>query len=206
MSAADLLTITFLRHGRSRADDEGVLEGRYDAPLTETGRAQAQARAEGWLREERIFDRAICSTLQRARATAEIVTGRLNVPLESDPDWMEYDSGAMAGLTFAEAERRFPRPAFRGPYEARAGSGESEIDIHTRAARALQNLIRRGPGRYLVVAHGGVLNAALRVITGAPHPINGSGIWFRFGDLGYATFTYQPDRHVWTMRELVETE
>ncbi len=46
-----LLSITFLRHGRSRADDENVIEGRYDSPLTETGQAQARARAEGWLRD-----------------------------------------------------------------------------------------------------------------------------------------------------------
>jgi 2,3-bisphosphoglycerate-dependent phosphoglycerate mutase len=36
------ITIFFLRHGRSSGDDEGVHEGRYDAALTETGRAQAK--------------------------------------------------------------------------------------------------------------------------------------------------------------------
>lgn len=30
--------LTLLRHGRSRADDEEVHEGRYDSPLTEAGR------------------------------------------------------------------------------------------------------------------------------------------------------------------------
>ncbi len=42
------MTITWLRHGRSSGDDEGVHEGRYDAPLTEVGRAQATARAATW--------------------------------------------------------------------------------------------------------------------------------------------------------------
>ena len=29
-----------MRHGRSRADDELVHEGRYDSPLTDVGRAR----------------------------------------------------------------------------------------------------------------------------------------------------------------------
>ena len=42
------LHLTLLRHGRSRADDENVHEGRYDSPLTAVGRAQAVALAEYW--------------------------------------------------------------------------------------------------------------------------------------------------------------
>lgn len=199
---ADLICVTFLRHGRSRADDEGVLEGRYDSPLTETGQAQAKLRGEGWLKQDVHFDRVICSTMQRARATAGIVAGILNVPLETDPDWMEVDTGPLAGMTFSEAEARYPRPAFRNPYEAICGTGESEVDLHIRAARAVQNLVRRGPGRYLVVAHGGILNCALREIIGAPYPVNKHGIWFAFQDLGYARFTYAPNAHRWVMQEL----
>lgn len=196
-----VLDITFLRHGRSRADDEHVLEGRYDSPLTEVGQAQARARAEGWLRAGVRFNLVICSTLQRARSTAEIVAGCLDAPLETDPDWMEMDHGPLAGLSHEEADRLYPRPAFRNPYEAVAGTGESEIGLHTRAARAVERLVRRGPGRYLVVAHGGILNAALRGIVGAPYPINYHGIWFHFSDLGYARFEYRPGAHIWTMQE-----
>lgn len=198
----DLLYITFLRHGRSRADDEGVLEGRYDSPLTETGHDQAKKRGESWLQQGLTFDQVICSTLQRARTTAEIVGGILGAPVETDPDWMEMDKGPLAGMRYSEAEARYPRPAFRGPYEAICGTGESEIDAHIRAARAVQSVIRRGPGRYLVVAHGGILNCALREIANAPYPVNNQGIWFVFGDLGYARFSYNPGAHRWVMQEL----
>jgi 2,3-bisphosphoglycerate-dependent phosphoglycerate mutase len=44
--------ITFMRHGRSRAEDEEVHEGRYDSPLTDIGRAQAQIRAQEFLTEK----------------------------------------------------------------------------------------------------------------------------------------------------------
>ncbi len=42
----EIIGLTLIRHGRSRADDEGVHEGRYDSPLTDTGRAQAEKRGQ----------------------------------------------------------------------------------------------------------------------------------------------------------------
>ena len=39
------MDIIFLRHGRSKADDERKHEGRYDSPLTEVGKEQAKRRA-----------------------------------------------------------------------------------------------------------------------------------------------------------------
>jgi 2,3-bisphosphoglycerate-dependent phosphoglycerate mutase len=57
------IQITLMRHGRSRADDEGVHEGRYDSPLTEIGISQVQARADEFLRREFIFDKIIASTM-----------------------------------------------------------------------------------------------------------------------------------------------
>ena len=74
--------ITFLRHGRSRADDEKVLEGRYDSPLTEMGRAQALARAVEWKGKNITFDLIITSSLQRAFETATIIGEVLGIPVE----------------------------------------------------------------------------------------------------------------------------
>ena len=47
-------------------------------------------------------------------------------------------------------------------------------------------------GQYLVVAHGGILNAALRGIVGAQPNVDGRGIWFALGDTGYARAAYIP--------------
>lgn len=44
----DEVLVYFMRHGRSRADDEGVHEGWQDSPLTDIGRAQVRARGEFW--------------------------------------------------------------------------------------------------------------------------------------------------------------
>jgi 2,3-bisphosphoglycerate-dependent phosphoglycerate mutase len=192
--------ITFIRHGRSRADDEQVHEGRYDSPLTDVGREQVYQRALQWLDARVQLDQIIASTLLRARESAEIIGRVLQIPVDLDADWMEMDNGPLAGMRYDVAMVRYPHPAFRNPYEAFAGSGESEWDLHLRAVRAVQSVIRRGPGRYLVVAHGGILNAALRHVVGAPVPLNGQGIWFEFGDTGHYETVYEPGKHHWVMR------
>ncbi|HSO12621.1 MAG TPA: phosphoglycerate mutase family protein [Anaerolineales bacterium] len=45
-----------MRHGRSRADDEGVHEGRYDSPLTEIGRSQVERLGILWKDQGIRFD------------------------------------------------------------------------------------------------------------------------------------------------------
>ena len=136
--------ITLLRHGRSRADDEQVHEGRYDSPLTETGRTQARARAQLFIERNFRFDKIISSTLIRAHQTAEVIGQVLNVPIETDPDWMEFNNGPLAGLPFAVAEERFPRPSFRNPYQPFHGTGESDWEAHRRGSQAIENAALAG--------------------------------------------------------------
>ncbi|MGK0618989.1 histidine phosphatase family protein [Meiothermus cerbereus] len=192
------ILVTLLRHGRSLADDLRVHEGRFDAPLTEVGRAQAQLRLEEFRAKGLRFDRIISSPLQRARAVAELMSEGLEVPLELDPDWMEQDNGKIAGLSYEEGDRLFPQPAFRNPYTRPFdGTGESEWETYCRAARAVQNLVNRGAGSYLVVAHGKILNCALWSIFGIPPLGSTGGLRFSFADLGYAVLEYRPQQHLW---------
>jgi 2,3-bisphosphoglycerate-dependent phosphoglycerate mutase len=195
------VNLTLMRHGRSRADDEGVFEGRYDAPLTEVGLAQVEARALGWKLTGVHFDRIFTSPLQRARATAEQIAKVLDAPLEVDADWMEMDKGPLTELTFAEGDRLYPRPIFRNPYMPIAGTGESEWELYTRAARAVERIVRLGPGSTLVVAHGGVINSALRAIIGVTPFGNRQGFSVALGDTGYLRLLYEPERHIWTLVE-----
>lgn len=192
-----------MRHGRSRADDEQVHEGRYDAPLTAVGEEQVRQRAGHFKAMGLHFDAVICSSLQRAHRSARLAAEILGAPEpEPDPGWMEFNNGPLAGLSFEEADRLYPAKAFRGPYETFWGSGETELDFQARVGLALQRVVQRGAGSYLVVAHGGSLNVALRVLAGIPVPINFSGMWFAFGDAGYARLRYNPDKHTWVLLEL----
>ncbi|HSO12125.1 MAG TPA: histidine phosphatase family protein, partial [Anaerolineales bacterium] len=128
--------------------------------------------------------------------------GLLNLPVETDEIWVEMDNRPLAGLPFDVAEARYPRPKFRNPYEPFHGVGESDWALHCRAVSAVEKTIRRGPGQYLVVSHGGILNAVLRSIVGAQPPINGQGVWFAFGDAGYIRCSYNPKAHHWLILEL----
>jgi 2,3-bisphosphoglycerate-dependent phosphoglycerate mutase len=112
----DEITIYFMRHGRSRADDEGVHEGRYDSPLTDVGRSQIEKRAAIWNEQGVRFDCIVSSTLMRASESAKIVGGILNTPVEVDDVWMEMDNRPPASLPFDIAAIRYPKPDFRNPY------------------------------------------------------------------------------------------
>ncbi len=198
----DPLFITLMRHARSRADDEGVHEGRYDSPLTDVGRERVRQRAQALRAAGFTVDTIVASPLVRAHETANIIADVIGVPVVLDPDWMESDTGPLAGLTFEEADRLYPKPVFRNPYQPWAGTGESDWELQCRAIRATERLVRRGPGAYLVVAHGAVLNAALRGLLGAPPALNAAhGIWFAFGDTGYARLRYHPEQHTWIIDE-----
>ena len=170
-------------------------------PLTEVGREQAGRRGRAWLADGVRFDCIVASPLLRARETAEIIGTLLNLPVEIDPDWQERDNGMLAGLSRADAAMRYPRPCFRNPYEPMCQTGESETQVYGRAARALEKLIRRAAGHSLIVAHGNILNAAMRNIAGALLSINDQGIWFTFGDTGYARTSYEPACHRWFLHE-----
>ncbi len=192
-------SIAFLRHGESVGNAEDRFQGQADFPLTEKGRAQAQALADKWLAEGVTFEQCISSPLLRAAQTAEIVTQVLNVPLEFDADWMEINNGLLAGLTDDQAAQVAPRPAFITPYTRFGKTGESRWELYLRAGRAIQKILDRQPGRYLIVAHGGVINMAMYVMLNIPPQTDSSGPRFMFHNTTYAMFSYEPEHHNWRM-------
>ncbi|HXZ72733.1 MAG TPA: histidine phosphatase family protein, partial [Streptosporangiaceae bacterium] len=178
---------------------EDRFQGQYDFALTEKGAEQARALAARWKKEGMTFDLCVSSPLLRARQTAEIVSAALEVPLEIDPDWMEIDNGLLAGLTEDQAARVAPRPDFMTPYTRFGKVGESRWEVYLRAGRALQHLLDRPPGRFLVASHGGILNLLMYAILGIPLQADFSGPRFMFQNTAYAVFSYQPERHNWRM-------
>jgi broad specificity phosphatase PhoE len=207
MSApASNFEFTFLRHGESVGNVEERFQGQSDFPLTDTGRAQARALAERWLKSGVKFDLAVTSPLVRAKETAQIIAGVLDIPLEEDPIWMERDNGLMSGLTREEVEERFPPPDFRTPYDPFGESGEGDWELFLRAGKAVHELIKRPAGKYLIVTHGGLLNKVMYAILGIPVQANANGPSFRFGNTGFAVFHYVPPRHQWRFIRLESPE
>jgi 2,3-bisphosphoglycerate-dependent phosphoglycerate mutase len=198
--------ITLLRHGESIGNAGNYYQGLHDFDLSARGEAQAQALAEEWYSAGVSFDQVISSPLLRARRTAEIIAARLGIPLEFDPDWMEMDNGVLAGLKQEVADELYPWPDFRNLYEPIGQTGESEWDVFLRACRAVARLMQRPPGRYLVVAHGAILNRALKAMLGIMPQPNFHGTHFNFVNTGYIVLEYRPERHEWLVLKLSDRD
>lgn len=194
-------TITLLRHGESLGNAGGIHQGQADFELSKTGLAQARALANRWQRESVTFDQIISSPLLRARQTAEVIADTLHVAVEFDPNWMEIDIGQLSGLSPEEAAQRFPRPSFTHLYQAVGGNGESRWEVYLRAGRAVQDLLLRPPGSYLVVSHGGILKMALYAMLGIIPQANFQGPRFRFYNTSFAVFQYDPANHNWILEK-----
>jgi broad specificity phosphatase PhoE len=192
----------FLRHGESVGNAESRFQGQSDYPLTDTGRLQAQALAERWAREGMRLDLAITSPLARAKETASIIAKALHVPVEEDPIWMERNAGEIAGLTREEAMEQWPEGETRTPYEPFGESGEGDWELFLRAGTAVHQLLKRPPGQYLIVTHGGLLNKVMYAVLGIPVQTHSHGPSFRFGNTGFAVLRYLPLRHQWRMIRL----
>ena len=200
MNSSDrpIYSFVFLRHGESIGNAESRWQGQSDYALTDKGRRQASALAERWKSEGVKFDLVIASPLIRAKETAEIIASALNAKMEIDPILLERNIGEMEGLTVDEVRKR-PQPPYVTPYDSIGGEGEGDWALFLRAGRALHELVRRSPGSYLIVSHGGLLNQLMNAIIGiAPH-VDPSGVRFRFENTAFARVIYFPHQHRWAI-------
>lgn len=192
----------FLRHAESVGNVESRWQGQSDYPLTEKGRAQARALCERWKNEGVKFDLVITSTLVRAQETAQIVTSYLeDVKFEFNPILMERNIGQMAGMTVDEVNQ-LPQPPYTTPYHFIDEKGEGDWALFLRAGTALQEFLRKPPGKYLVVSHGGFLNQLMHAVVGISPHVDPSGVRFRFENTSFARVIYYPQQHRWLIDTL----
>jgi len=115
------------------------------------------------------------SPLRRALQTAQIIARRLNVPIVTDPRLKELDAGVFQGRLRRDLETLFPEEYARwlaGDLDFVIPQGESRRQLMTRGAAVLRD-IAAGPQQHVVVvAHGGLLTAALRALQGTEHTLN----------------------------------
>jgi probable phosphoglycerate mutase len=149
-------TITLLlRHGQTPLSTERRFAGVGDIELTETGVRQAKLAGERLVAGGDI-DVIVTSPLQRARQTAAEVAAATGAPVVADDDLRETDFGAWEGLTFAEAQQRWPGEVttWLGDPAAAPPQGESFAAVGVRVRRALARLLDQYAGQtVLVVSH-----------------------------------------------------
>lgn len=185
------MLLLLIRHGESEADLLHVHEGRADFPLTARGRTQAAAMA-AWVAERYRPERVFASTLRRARQTAEALAARAGCPIAFDDDLREHDNGLLAGLSFAEADRLYPRVPDLPP-DASVYGQESLRAFRARAERALSRVLA-GAGAeetVAVVSHGGMINQLYHALLGLPVA---DGVHFASGDTGVHVWRVEGNR------------
>lgn len=166
------MRILLARHGETAWNVEGRHQGQsFDIPLSEAGRAQAQALA-GRFRGEPVA-RAVASPLLRARQTAEIALGDRAAMLGFDLGFMEISHGEWEGRLASEIRETHPelQRAWRErPETVRFPGGESLQDVQDRAWAAFLRATE-GLGEdetLLLVSHDGVNRALICRVLGLP--------------------------------------
>jgi probable phosphoglycerate mutase len=167
--------LLLVRHGESTWNARGRWQGWADPPLTDLGRAQAEAAAPA----AAPVDAVVSSDLQRARVTAELMAAVLDVgAVHIDADLRERDVGNFTGLTRAEIEERWPGVLSRGNASIARDPrfGETVEALATRVDAALARLTATFAGqRVLVVTHGGVVRNLERSFGVEPDPLPNLG-------------------------------
>ncbi|MCJ7569243.1 MAG: histidine phosphatase family protein [Anaerolineales bacterium] len=195
--------ITLLRHGLSVGNQKGIIQGQMDYPLSDEGFEQTHCLLRYWKDHEVCFDVIIASPLLRAKQTAEIISAGMNLPIEFDEAWCERHQGEAEGQPYSEVKLEYEDQPHDTPYDPMFKTGESRWDLFIRAANAMQFLIRRPAGEYLVVSHGALLGAAVHTVLGvSPLPGRIRPIRIGFNNTGYAVLEFNTDEARWWLHHL----
>jgi broad specificity phosphatase PhoE len=167
------MLIYLIRHGESTYNAQGRIQGQTDIPLSDFGRQQAQAIAAGMAHIK--LDAIFASPLQRAYQTAIPLAERQGLPIQALDQLKEINAGIFSGLLWSEIETKFPEyadPWINQDADFIIPQGESRQQLQERGTQALSHIARTAFQKVAVVAHGGVLCAALKGILGIPPELN----------------------------------
>ena len=147
------MVLYLVRHGRTAANAQGLLQGRLDPPLDVIGHKQAEAIA-GRIGD---VDEVISSALERARETAEY----FGKPITIDDRWIELAYGEYEGVPTGEVPPEVWQSWKTNALFATKG-GESFGALDERVRAACEDLTERIRGRdVVVVSHVSPIKAAV---------------------------------------------
>jgi alpha-ribazole phosphatase len=162
-----LTRIDLVRHGQPEGGNRFRGHG-VDDPLSSLGWQQMRATAamvDDW-------QQVISSPMQRCIAFARWLSNERGLPLELVPDLREIGFGSWEGVSRSELreQRRDEYEAFyQDPVHNRPAGAEPLDDFGHRVARALDAAATQHAGeRVLIVAHAGVIRAAIGHVLQSP--------------------------------------
>ncbi len=161
------MLVYVIRHGETKANTEGYLQGHTDDPLNENGRRLALITGRA-LRGIH-FDACVSSPLKRAMETADIILRESGnaIRIELDPRIQEVNMGEWERRHFRPGERDVDEDQiklfFTDPFLfAGFPGGENTFQVCKRTQDFLNCLTGHDQGKtYLVVTHGFALRCML---------------------------------------------
>ncbi len=155
-------SLVVFRHGETDLNRKGIIQGRTNAPLNETGMQQARDLAQ----RLRVYpiQAILTSPMSRAKKTAEIVQEHIRVPLYYEELLVEANCGIHEGRTKdVDFFREWESPL--NP-DLKPENGETNREIFQRAIEGMRNFMRTNPEHdYIAVStHGGVIRRLINFL------------------------------------------
>jgi len=168
--------VYMIRHGETTWNAEGRWAGKANPPLSDRGREQALEACDQLKRLG--VARAYSSPLVRAKETAAIIAGQLDIPLQEPiPGFAEWDIGDISGMTSQEIEHMYPdllEPWRQGRRIEPPGAEPWDAFVR----RVLASFEHIDRGKSLLVVHEGVLRAVAETLGEQPRKhANLEGRW-----------------------------
>lgn len=163
-----MVRLYLIRHGETEWNATLRYQGHADVPLSELGKAQAQALAKRLKAVK--FVGFYASDLSRAYETAQTVAAVHGQEVQAVPELRETHFGVWEGLTYKEITEKYAeemRNWQADPVGTIIPGGESLGDVAKRVNAGLNKLLKKHTeGNLLVAAHGGTIRVILATILG----------------------------------------
>jgi broad specificity phosphatase PhoE len=174
-------TLILCRHGESEGNLERRFGGHGPTPLTPRGREQA--RSVGRALSKTGVDVLYTSDLVRAAETAALIGEAIGLQADPTSALRERSVGELTGLTFEEAQARFPNAyaeLLRRAPDACPPGGESVVQCRARAVDFLdQALVKHVGARIVLVSHNVTLHQLILHLLGLPDSDSSKAAFFQ---------------------------
>lgn len=179
-----MVKIYLIRHGQTVFNAEHKISGQIETELTSLGKEQAQTLAKKLKNKGININSILCSTLKRAKDTAQIISKETKTPIVYDKNLQEFHNGIFEGIKVEDMQKmQFNPPYKTAGFEFSNGAdlyaayssfdpkydklsypqGETKQQACNRFMTAIKNYLDHNPDikTLAVVAHGAVIRFML---------------------------------------------
>ncbi len=153
--------LILLRHGESEGNTRGTYQGWADTELNELGIKQAK-QVKQKLRNEKIGT-IFCSTLLRAKKTAEIINENFDLPIKYSDNLKERNYGIWENMSHKDIAWNYPKEYdmwLKDWVNYTINEGESALQANNRIVKFIDSTIKNNiNGNILIVTHLGCIRS-----------------------------------------------